>query len=85
MASSTVSLSPRNFPASGFVEIDPTQNIEEEELPFYSAEKYYPARIGEVIASRYQVVSKLGYGTSSTIWLCRDLMWDFLLLMKENR
>jgi hypothetical protein len=66
-------LLPRQFPASGFVKVDPTTKIEEEELPSYVAEKYYPVYIGEIFASRYQVVSKLGYGTSSTAWLCRDL------------
>ncbi|KAJ5633975.1 hypothetical protein N7528_001817 [Penicillium herquei] len=65
--------SPRQFPASGFVKVDSTQKVEEEELPCYVAEKYYPVKIGEVFASRYQVVSKLGYGMSSTTWLCRDL------------
>lgn len=67
------SLRPRQFPASGFVKIGPMEKIEEEDLPFYDTKAYYPAYIGEVIASRYQVVSKLGYGMSSTTWLCRDL------------
>jgi hypothetical protein len=66
-------LLPRQFAASGFVKVDPMTKIEEEELPSYVAEKYYPVYIGEIFASRYQVVSKLGYGTSSTAWLCRDL------------
>ncbi|GFG14846.1 CMGC/CLK protein kinase [Aspergillus lentulus] len=66
-------LRPRQFPASGFVKLDPSEKVEEEELPFYVAERYYPVYIGEVFAGRYQVVSKLGYGTSSTAWLCRNL------------
>lgn len=66
-------LRPRQFPASGFVKLDPSEKVEEEELPFYVAEQYYPVYIGEVFAARYQVVSKLGYGTSSTAWLCRNL------------
>lgn len=66
-------LVPRKFPTSGFVELKHSEKIEEEELPLYVAENYYPTQIGEVFASRYQVVSKLGYGTSSTTWLCRDL------------
>ncbi|KAJ5352583.1 hypothetical protein N7452_001557 [Penicillium brevicompactum] len=73
MTSAAPFLPPRKFPTTGFVKIDPVEKIEEESLPFYDAEKYYPARIGEVFASRYQVVSKLGYGMSSTAWLCRDL------------
>ncbi|KAJ5223776.1 kinase domain-containing protein [Penicillium chermesinum] len=63
----------RRFPTSGFVKLDLSQKIEEEKLPGYVAEDYFPVYIGEVFASRYQVVSKLGYGMSSTAWLCRDL------------
>ncbi|RDH36245.1 CMGC protein kinase [Aspergillus welwitschiae] len=47
--------------------------IEEETLPTYNAEKYYPVRLGEVLDGRYQVVAKLGYGVTSTVWLGRDL------------
>lgn len=56
MASGPPSLLPRQFPASGFVTIDINRKIEEEQLPHYVANKYYPVRIGEVFASRYQVV-----------------------------
>lgn len=59
------------------MKMDPLQSIEEEELPLYKPENYYPVDIGEVFVSRYQVVSKLGYGTSSTFWLWRDLMYVF--------
>jgi serine/threonine-protein kinase SRPK3 len=53
--------------------IAPHQKIEEETIPDYLASRYYPVRIGEVIHDRYQVVGKLGYGTTSTVWLARDL------------
>ncbi|PYH66875.1 CDK4/6 [Aspergillus vadensis CBS 113365] len=53
--------------------LDPTERLEEETLPWYSPERYYPVRVGEVLQSRYQIVGKLGYGGYSTIWLCRDL------------
>lgn len=68
-----VPLNPRRFPVSGFTELDPAVPIEEELLPGYIAEIYYPVRIGEVLNGRYQVVCKLGYGTTSTVWLARDL------------
>lgn len=64
---------PRKFPSTGFELIDPTTKFEEETLPFYRKEEYYPMRIGHVIHGHYQVVSKLGFGTTSTIWLARDL------------
>jgi len=47
--------------------------VEEERLPGYKAEEYYPVHLGEVFVSRYQVLAKLGYGGGSTVWLCRDL------------
>ncbi|KAI9147615.1 serine threonine protein kinase, CMGC group [Paramyrothecium foliicola] len=48
------------------------KKIEEELFPDYVASRYYPARIGEVLGQRYQIVGKLGYGASSTVWLARD-------------
>ncbi|UNI16933.1 hypothetical protein JDV02_003315 [Purpureocillium takamizusanense] len=69
----TMHLRPRVFPTSGFEIIDPCQKVEEERLPFYKQDDYYPMRMGEVIKDRYQVVAKLGYGTGSTVWLSRDL------------
>ncbi|PWY83720.1 kinase-like protein [Aspergillus sclerotioniger CBS 115572] len=64
---------PRVFPTTGFEIIDPTEEIEEETLPTYRAEKYYPVRLGEVLDGQYQILAKLGYGVTSTVWLARDL------------
>lgn len=69
-------LPPRAFQSTGFEVIDPSQMVEEERLPFYNRDHYYPMRIGEVLKDRYQVVAKLGYGASSTVWLCRDLRYS---------
>lgn len=49
--------------------------IEEEELPGYVAEEYYPVRIGQVFESRHCVLCKLGRGTGSTVWLSNDLQY----------
>jgi hypothetical protein len=64
---------PRNFSNPRFETISASPPIEEESLPDYIAARYYPVRIGELFASRYQVVGKLGFGTTSTVWLARDL------------
>lgn len=64
---------PRKFPTTGFEVVSPGQKLEEERLPFYVRDEYYPMQIGEVIYQHYQVVAKLGYGTSATVWLSRDL------------
>ena len=50
-----------------------SQLVEEERTPYYNADQYYPARLGEVLHKRYQIVTKLGYCSSSTVWLARDL------------
>ncbi|KAK2029527.1 protein kinase [Colletotrichum zoysiae] len=60
-------------PRVDFKAIPANQKIEEETLPGYKPESYYPVRIGEIFESRYQVVAKLGYGAGSTVWLCQDL------------
>ncbi|KAL4934867.1 hypothetical protein BDV06DRAFT_217829 [Aspergillus oleicola] len=65
---------PRVFPSSGWDIIDKSLPVEEESIPTYRPENFYPARLGEVFNHRYQVVGKLGYGSSATVWLCRDLL-----------
>ncbi|PMD18730.1 protein kinase [Hyaloscypha hepaticicola] len=73
---------PRKFPTSGFVTLDATQKIEEEDLPSYVPEDYYSVYMGEVFGSRYKVVTKLGFGVNSTVWLCRDLRDHRYLTLK---
>ncbi|RSM07405.1 hypothetical protein CEP52_005268 [Fusarium oligoseptatum] len=62
-----------NVSYSRFDVIDKDQPIEEESMPEYNADHFYPVRLGEVFNDRFQTVAKLGYGSSSTIWLARDL------------
>ncbi|KAL2222339.1 kinase-like domain-containing protein [Thermoascus aurantiacus ATCC 26904] len=73
---------PRSFPSSGFELVDPSEEVEEETLPTYRAEKHYPVHIGEVFDNRYQVIAKLGYGVTSTVWLCRDLFESKYVVLK---
>ena len=69
-------LSPeRQQPTSGFEVLDNTYLVEEEAFSWYRADELYPVRIGEVFKSRYQILGKLGFGSVSTAWLCRDLMY----------
>lgn len=48
-----------------------TALVEEELLPDYRAEDFYPVRIGHVYNDKYRIVAKLGFGRSSTVWLAR--------------
>ena len=45
-----------------------------ESLENYRLGGYHPVNLGDTFsAGRYEVVHKLGYGTYSTVWLCRDI------------
>lgn len=52
---------PRQYPNVKFPLINPPGKVEEKK---FGIERYYPARIGDVLSSRYQVVGKLGFGNS---------------------
>ena len=64
---------PRALPTSGYTTVDADTLVEEEELPDYQANRFYPVQLGELFQDRYQFVAKLGFGSSSTTWLARDL------------
>jgi hypothetical protein len=66
---------PREPPTSGFEVLDSKYLIEEETFSWYNPDEFYPVRIGEIFQSKYQVLGKLGFGSVSTAWLCRDLMY----------
>lgn len=59
--------------------------IEEEDIPGYKAETFYPVTLGDVFNSRYQALAKLGFGTASTIWLCKDLRYVHRMLIMLQR
>lgn len=46
--------------------------VEEEGLPGYIVDEYYPVRLGQLLNSRYLVLCKLGCGVGSTVWLAKD-------------
>ena len=69
--------SPVRYIATGcFQELPIEAQIEEELVPGYQPEDFYPVKLGEMFESRYQVVAKLGCGVGSTAWLCRDQGYD---------
>ena len=53
--------------------VEVTQLLEEESFSWYRPESFYPVHIGDVFNAKYKVLGKLGYGSVSTAWLCRDL------------
>lgn len=59
--------------SSHFERIDPSYLVEEETVSGYNPKHYYPVKLGEVLHERYKIIGKLGFGSSSTVWLCRNL------------
>ncbi|RYN56439.1 hypothetical protein AA0114_g2775 [Alternaria tenuissima] len=55
------------FPTSGFEVVSEAVLFEEEQLEEFHRGVYYPVNIGDVFASKYQVVGKLGFGVTSTV------------------
>ncbi|KAJ3538815.1 hypothetical protein NM208_g5740 [Fusarium decemcellulare] len=47
--------------------------VDEERVPGYNSKHYYPANPGDVLENRYQLDAKLGWGSSSTVWLAHDI------------
>ncbi|KAM4058090.1 kinase [Hirsutella rhossiliensis] len=47
--------------------------IDEELLPGHRLTRFHPTRPGEVLDGRFKTIAKLGYGTSSTVWLAENL------------
>jgi hypothetical protein len=61
----TTSRPPRILPANVLVE--------EERVPGYRPECYYPAKPGQILNGRHKILTKIGWGTASTVWLAEDL------------
>ncbi|KAJ5050011.1 hypothetical protein NUH16_008538 [Penicillium rubens] len=47
--------------------------VDEERFLNDGLQDFYPARPGETLGDNYQLLAKIGWGTSSTVWLARDL------------
>ncbi len=77
---------PLRFPTTGFEVIPVAQLLEEEMFDKFKAGNYCPVNIGDLFASdKYQVVGKLGFGSTSTVWLARDLQSVFLPSLNYSR
>ena len=73
LARVAASLSRANSPQNHFDTISSVKLIEEETQPKYHPDHFYPARLHEVVNDRYQIIAKLGYGITATVWLAQDL------------
>ena len=65
---------PLQFPSTGFPLVSSLLPLEEEHLDEFKAGKYCPD-IGDVYNGKYKVLGKLGFGSTSTVWLARNLQY----------
>lgn len=72
---------PRELLPANYTGLDERIKLEEATMPTWG--RYYPARLGEVLQCKHQVLSKLGYGANSTVWFGRD-MKEVLIHLKHN-
>lgn len=49
--------------------------VDEERVPSYASTRFYPVTLGDIYKKRYEVLAKLGFGISSTVWLAQDLLY----------
>ena len=64
-------------PPFEYIPIEEVECLEE-----YRSGGYHPISLGEDLRSRYRVVQKLGYGTYSITWLCRNSVVDQYVAVK---
>ena len=46
--------------------------IEEETVPFYDPKYFLPVNPGDLLNNRYKILVKVGFGSTSTVWLAHD-------------
>lgn len=49
--------------------------IEEELIPGYDPKRFYHPNPGEILDGRFELKAKIGWGTTSTVWLAQDVRW----------
>ncbi|KAK2792642.1 hypothetical protein FQN51_001614 [Onygenales sp. PD_10] len=51
----------------------PHQELVDEEICADNSASFYPAKPGEVLGKKFQLLVKIGWGSQSTVWLARDI------------
>ncbi|KAM3498144.1 hypothetical protein MY10362_008522 [Beauveria mimosiformis] len=75
-------LAPIQFPTTGFEVIPANVLLEEEQYDDFGTGNYCPVRIGDLYDDdTYQILGKLGFGSTSTVWLARNLQdWKYVAI-----
>lgn len=67
---------PLRFPTSSFDILNAEKALDEERLDGFKTGSYYPVAIGDLFAfDKYQVVGKISFRSTSTVWLARGLRY----------
>lgn len=66
---------PLRFPAADFEVFSNSVIVDEEQFDDFKTGQYYPVNIADVYDRKYLVLGKLGFGSTSTVWLARNLMY----------
>ncbi|KAH8928707.1 kinase-like protein [Atractiella rhizophila] len=84
-SSTSIASSKTTTPGSpSFVKLPPTPR-HEETVEDYVAGGFHPMAIGQVFNQKYEVVSKLGWGRFSTVWLVKDATRNTFSALKVLR
>lgn len=49
--------------------------IEEELIPGYDPKRFYHPHPGDILDRRFELKAKVGWGSTSTVWLAQDVRW----------
>ena len=60
--------------------------IEEERGPGYHYRNFYfyLVKLGEILNDTYEIVTKVGFGSNSTIWLAQNIHWCVYIKHKSR-
>ncbi|KAF3484187.1 CMGC/SRPK protein kinase [Arthroderma uncinatum] len=61
------------LPSNSGPPIPQQELVDEEACSDYGSASFYPAKPGEVLAKKFQLLVKIGWGSQSTVWLARDV------------
>lgn len=60
-------------PPNSGLPIPQQELVDEEVCPEYKCATFYPANPGEILAKKFQLLVKIGWGSQSTVWLARNI------------
>jgi hypothetical protein len=68
------------LPPSSRPPIPQQELFDKEVCPDYKLASFYPAKPGEVLIKKFQLLVKIGWGSQLTVWLARDISGYLLTL-----